>query len=153
MYTCILLKYLARFFSQLCVCIWTRKWDYCPCTLYTHIYMRIILTIHLSVLSHTSVYAFAESPGVRVCHADYALGPTTLLCNAMQCEMQCIHIALCCTHCNPRKHLSVRMSVNKRPQPLSTNTQLPISKRCWCQQAPCLTTHFRERKISSFPVS
>ena len=80
-------------------------------------YMRIILTIHLSVLSHTSVYAFAESPGVRVCHADYALGPTTLLCNAMQCEMQCIRIALCCTHCNPRKHLSVRMSVKKRPRP------------------------------------
>ena len=52
-------------------------------------YMRIILTIHLSVLSHTSVYAFAESPGVRVCHADYALGPTTLLCNAMQCNVRC----------------------------------------------------------------
>ena len=52
-------------------------------------HMRIILTIHLCVLSHTSVYAFAESPGVRVCHADYALGPTTLLCNAMQCNVRC----------------------------------------------------------------
>ena len=53
-------------------------WIYEPenCT-FTHV--RILLCI----LSDTYVYAFAESPGVRVCHADYALDPATVLCNAM----------------------------------------------------------------------
>ena len=52
-------------------------------------HMNILLYISVSyitpmcVLSDTYAYAFAKSPGVRVCHADYALGSATVLCNVM----------------------------------------------------------------------
>ena len=45
------------------------------------------------VLSYTSVYAFAELPGVQVCHADYALGHT-VLCNALSCISIALYFAI-----------------------------------------------------------
>ena len=35
---------------------------------------------HVYLISHPRVYAFAESPAVGVCHADYALDRSTTLC-------------------------------------------------------------------------
>ena len=66
----------ASYLEDLPVCvIYTIDKDYVPLTLvHTCVSYLTPLSIH-TPLSNTPVLAFAESPGVRLCHADYALGP------------------------------------------------------------------------------
>ena len=42
-------------------------------------YNCIWMYSHVYLISHPRVYAFAESPAVGVCHADYALDRSTTL--------------------------------------------------------------------------
>ena len=96
---------LARIMWIMCMNIWTSKLHLHTCASY-YASVRLIWHLCVHILSYTYVYTFAKSPGVRVSHADYALGSATVLCNVMHivwlqvyCIVFCgavVYSAICC---------------------------------------------------------